>query len=224
MYCIPKVLKANSCVSSGNMFSAATVLCTAELPCSVSFYAKSAGASTQVWQGFANDFPGAHSWVVTPGPTDATKGIDYSDSYVDSKGLLLPGDKWRLVQYVYPNKNDPMIHKWNSEGGHFTGLRMMVEANGDDCGSVMYDDFCVCRTTYAEGVKWCCGPTVGTAGQCNNAAAVGSKGGLKALDAILVVVIVGAGLFTAYRHHYGSGNTVQYAAVVNDDDFSLNDD
>jgi hypothetical protein len=61
-----RVLQAHQCVSSGNIFSVATVACTTAAPCSVSFYAKAAG-ETQLWQGFSTDFPGAHTWTVAPG-------------------------------------------------------------------------------------------------------------------------------------------------------------
>ena len=162
------VLKANSCVSGGNMFSESTVSCTAELPCSISFYAKSAGPSAQVFQGFSNGFPtstfpGPHSWTVTAGPKDASN-TDYATSYVDSKAMLQPANTWKLLQYIYPGADDPMIHKVQREGENsdFEALRIMIEEYGDDCGSVMFDDFCVCRTTHVEGIKWCCEPITST--------------------------------------------------------------
>ena len=59
---------------------------------------------------------------------------------------------WTLVQYVFPSKDHPLTHQWLDDGsGHFMGLRLMLEATGDSCTSARFDDFCVCRTNYAQG-------------------------------------------------------------------------
>ena len=63
-----RVLSAVDCSWGGNAFSAATFGCSAEEPCSISYYIKG-GEGTQLWQGFSNEFPGPHSWVATPGPS-----------------------------------------------------------------------------------------------------------------------------------------------------------
>jgi hypothetical protein len=105
------VLQSHACVSSGNVFAGTTVLCSTDAPCSVSFFAKSSGPATAVWQGLSNDFPGAHSWPVTPGGTDQGNP-DLSDSYFNSETGLSP-NKWTLVQYIYPKPGHSGEHQWN---------------------------------------------------------------------------------------------------------------
>ena len=79
------------------------------------------------------------------------------ESRYNTKGA---GDDWTRVEYVFPPKDGPLTHQWLDEdgSGHFDGLRFMIEATGDNCTSARFDDFCVCRTTYEQGIARCCDP------------------------------------------------------------------
>lgn len=55
------VLHTRKCTGGGDAFSAATMKCTLKEPCVVEYDHKG-----RVWQGFANGYPGSHTWSATP--------------------------------------------------------------------------------------------------------------------------------------------------------------
>ena len=55
------VLQIAGCISGGDAFSEATMMCTPAFQCAVSYYTKG-----RAWQGFADGFAGNHVWSATP--------------------------------------------------------------------------------------------------------------------------------------------------------------
>jgi hypothetical protein len=93
------VLQMMGCDSGGDAFSEATMMCTPQFQCSVSFYTKG-----RAWQGFADGFAGNHVWSATPEP-----------GYMGGEGVhaqtVHDNDNWHLVEYIFPTTGkQPMQH------------------------------------------------------------------------------------------------------------------
>ena len=77
----------NRCASGGDAYSDATVQCSIDTPCLVSYW--SVGAP---WQGFAEQFAGPHIWSATP--------TDYDGQHVTTP----TSSDWQFTQYVFPGQ------------------------------------------------------------------------------------------------------------------------
>ena len=80
-----QALMMNRCASGGDAYSDATVQCSIDTPCLVSYW--SVGAP---WQGFAEQFAGPHIWSATP--------TDYDGQHVTTP----TSSDWQFTQYVFP--------------------------------------------------------------------------------------------------------------------------
>ena len=82
-----QALMMNRCASGGDAYSDATVQCSIDTPCLVSYW--SVGAP---WQGFAEQFAGPHIWSATP--------TDYDGQHVTTP----TSSDWQFTQYVFPGQ------------------------------------------------------------------------------------------------------------------------
>jgi len=82
-----QALMMNQCASGGDAYSDATVQCSIDTPCLVSYW--SVGAP---WQGFAEQFAGPHIWSATP--------TDYDGQHVTTP----TSSDWQFTQYVFPGQ------------------------------------------------------------------------------------------------------------------------
>ena len=127
------------CDSGGDAFSEATMMCTPQFQCAVSFYTKG-----RAWQGFADGFPGNHVWSATP-----------DSGYMGGQGVMAQtvhdNDHWHLVEYIFPT-TDTHVHGDQTEP--ISQVRFMAEGNGADCATTMIDNIVVRRHT-GEKQNWC---------------------------------------------------------------------
>ena len=133
------VLQIAGCISGGDAFSSATMMCTPQFQCSVSYYTKG-----RAWQGFSGGFAGSHVWSATP-DSGYNNGIGVHAQTVHDN------DNWHLVEYIFPT-TDTHVH--GDETEPISTVHFMVEGNGADCEITMFDDIVVRRHT-GETQAWC---------------------------------------------------------------------
>ena len=116
--------------------------------------------TAKIWQGFSNtpDSSAAHGWTLTPG---RQRDTDRDFMYTRANSNERVGKEWygwSLVQYVVPHA-PATKHAYDPyDNGNFDYVHVSIQASAEDCDSVRFDDFCVCRTSPAKGAFWCCGP------------------------------------------------------------------
>jgi hypothetical protein len=139
--------KTGRCIGGGDAYSIDTFMCTFEEPCLVTYWQKG-----NAWQGFAEGFPGPHTWTAVPD--------DYPGQHISTRKT----STWSYVQYVFPTSRidsgapddgstglDVHVH-----GGGQTGakpLRFMFEAfsgsssgAGSLCDNTWFDDIMITPT------------------------------------------------------------------------------
>jgi hypothetical protein len=139
--------KTGTCIGGGDAYSIETFMCTFDEPCLVTYWQKG-----NAWQGFAEGFPGPHTWTAVPD--------DYPGQHISTRKT----STWSYVQYVFPTARidsgapddgstglDVHVH-----GGGETGaqpLRFMFEAfsgsssgAGSLCDNTWFDDIMITPT------------------------------------------------------------------------------
>lgn len=147
-----KVLQMQSCVSGGDAFASQMVMCTRAFPCSVSFMMKGG-----LYQGFADGYPGAHTWSATPGT-----------GYMAGQGVAaqtLNQPDWHLVEYTFPmaastgtHVHDCTVTPCQNGAGVTAPIEMvhfMVEGSGGDCTTSFIDNIVIRRYRRNSNQAFC---------------------------------------------------------------------
>ena len=118
------VLRLHGCTSSGDAFSSATVACSHEQPCLVSYRIRG-----RAWQGFSSTFPGNHIWTATPN--------DYEGQHVQTDHDI---HHWHKVEYVFPVTHANFVH-----GDYTTKITKVIHH---------YHIYMLCRDNYHSQSPW----------------------------------------------------------------------
>ena len=111
------VLHITKCTGGGDAFSAATMECTLAKPCVVEYDHKG-----RIWQGFANGFPGSHTWSATPKAYTGSHATTVHDNH-----------HWQHIEYIFPVKAKGGTTHVHGSSVAVSKEHFMVEGHDADC-------------------------------------------------------------------------------------------